>query len=230
MGLTLRRRSRSIPDGFPPEVVEPFEKAIGKKVLWNKPASGTTILEQLGDEHVRTGRPILYTSGDSVFQIAGHEEVVPIDDALPWCRDRPRHPEASTRSGASSRGRSWARTGSSRARTAGRTSRSASGRTTLLDTRAARGQACHTHRQDRGHLLGTRRGDGRPHGIEPRRASRRRSPRSGDRDDDFVFTNLVRLRHEVRAPERPGGIRARARGAGLVRSRPARRRSAPGTS
>lgn len=86
MGLTLDVAFPLYPDGFPPEVVEPFEKAIGRKVLWNKPASGTTILEELGDEHVRTGRPILYTSGDSVFQIAAHEDVVPIDTLYAWCR------------------------------------------------------------------------------------------------------------------------------------------------
>ncbi|MEO8587145.1 MAG: phosphopentomutase [Acidobacteriota bacterium] len=86
MGLTLDVAFPLYPEGFPPEVVEPFEKAIGRKVLWNKPASGTTILEELGDEHVKTGRPILYTSGDSVFQIAAHEDVVPIDTLYAWCR------------------------------------------------------------------------------------------------------------------------------------------------
>jgi phosphopentomutase len=86
MGLTLDVPFPLYPEGFPPEVVEPFERTIERKVLWNKPASGTTILEQLGDEHVRTGRPILYTSGDSVFQIAAHEDVVPIDTLYAWCR------------------------------------------------------------------------------------------------------------------------------------------------
>jgi phosphopentomutase len=85
MGLTLDEAFPLYPDGFPPEVVEPFEAAIGRRVLWNKPASGTTILERLGDEHVRTGRPILYTSGDSVFQIAAHEDVVPIETLYAWC-------------------------------------------------------------------------------------------------------------------------------------------------
>lgn len=86
MGLTLGVPFPLYPDGFPPEVVEPFEKAIERKVLWNKPASGTTILQELGDDHVKTGRPILYTSGDSVFQIAAHEDVVPIDTLYAWCR------------------------------------------------------------------------------------------------------------------------------------------------
>jgi phosphopentomutase len=86
MGLTLDVPFPLYPEGFPSEVVEPFEKAIERKVLWNKPASGTTILEELGDEHVKTGRPILYTSGDSVFQVAAHEDVVPIDTLYAWCR------------------------------------------------------------------------------------------------------------------------------------------------
>jgi phosphopentomutase len=74
------------PQGFPPRVIEPFERAIGRKVLGNKPASGTEIIKELGEEHVKTGRPIVYTSADSVFQIAAHEEVVPLDQLYEWCR------------------------------------------------------------------------------------------------------------------------------------------------
>ena len=72
-------------NGFPPEVIEPFEQAIGRKILGNKPASGTEIIKELGEEHVRTGRPIVYTSGDSVFQIAAHEEVIPIAELYRMC-------------------------------------------------------------------------------------------------------------------------------------------------
>jgi len=71
--------------GFPPEVLEPFEKQIGRKTLGNKPASGTEIIKELGAEHVRTGKPIVYTSGDSVFQIAAHEEVIPIAELYHMC-------------------------------------------------------------------------------------------------------------------------------------------------
>jgi phosphopentomutase len=71
--------------GFPPEVLEPFEKQIGRKTLGNKPASGTEIIKELGEEHVRTGKPIVYTSGDSVFQIAAHEEVIPIAELYRMC-------------------------------------------------------------------------------------------------------------------------------------------------
>ncbi len=68
------------PHGFPPEVIHEFERRIGRKTLGNYPASGTAIIEELGAEHMRTGFPIVYTSADSVFQIAAHEEVIPIDE------------------------------------------------------------------------------------------------------------------------------------------------------
>jgi len=71
--------------GFPPEVMEPFEKAIGRRTIGNKPASGTEIIKELGEKHVQTGKPIVYTSGDSVFQIATHEEVVPIQELYRMC-------------------------------------------------------------------------------------------------------------------------------------------------
>jgi phosphopentomutase len=85
-GVILDRPFPLYPDGFPPEVMEPFERAVGKVVLGNRPASGTEIIEELGEEHVRTGRPIVYTSGDSVFQIAAHKEVVPLETLYEWCR------------------------------------------------------------------------------------------------------------------------------------------------
>jgi phosphopentomutase len=66
-------------------VLEPFEKQIGRKTLGNKPASGTEIIKELGEEHVRTGKPIVYTSGDSVFQIAAHEDVIPIAELYRMC-------------------------------------------------------------------------------------------------------------------------------------------------
>jgi phosphopentomutase len=84
-GIILDRPFPTYPNGFPPEVIEPFEKAIGKKVLGNRPASGTVIIDELGEEHVRTGRPILYTSEDSVFQIAAHKDVVPLEQLYEWC-------------------------------------------------------------------------------------------------------------------------------------------------
>jgi phosphopentomutase len=71
--------------GFPPELIEQFERAIGRKTIGNKPASGTEIIKELGEEHVRTGFPIVYTSGDSVFQIATHEDVIPIAELYRMC-------------------------------------------------------------------------------------------------------------------------------------------------
>ena len=73
------------PHGFPPEVVEKFTQITGKPPLGNKTASGTEIINELGDEHVATGRPILYTSADSVFQVAAHEGVVPLATLYDWC-------------------------------------------------------------------------------------------------------------------------------------------------
>jgi phosphopentomutase len=86
MGIRLDRPFPLYPDGFPPEVIEPFEAAIGRSVLGNVPASGTEIIETLGVEHLRTGKPIVYTSGDSVFQIACHKRVVGLQALYEWCR------------------------------------------------------------------------------------------------------------------------------------------------
>ena len=85
-GVVTTTAFRVYPDRLPPEIVEPFERRIGRKVLGNKAASGTEILKELGEEHLRTGSPILYTSGDSVFQIAAHEELIPIAELYKMCR------------------------------------------------------------------------------------------------------------------------------------------------
>lgn len=86
MGMVLERPFPVYPHGFPEEVIRPFEEAIGRKVLGNRAASGTEIIQELGEEHLRTGRPIVYTSADSVFQVACHEEVVPVPTLYEWCR------------------------------------------------------------------------------------------------------------------------------------------------
>src|SRR5467141_5264694 len=72
-------------NGFPANLIAEFERLIGRKTLGNKPASGTEIIKELGEEHVRTGKPIVYTSGDSVFQIATHEEVIPLAELYRMC-------------------------------------------------------------------------------------------------------------------------------------------------
>lgn len=84
-GVVSKNPFPTYPKGFPKEIVEAFEKAIGRKMLANKPASGTAIIDELGEEHVRTGNPIVYTSADSVFQIAAHEEVIPLEELYKMC-------------------------------------------------------------------------------------------------------------------------------------------------
>jgi phosphopentomutase len=74
------------PYGFPSEVILLFETSIGRGILGNYPASGTEIIKELGQEHIETGKPIVYTSADSVFQIAAHEDVVPVEELYRWCR------------------------------------------------------------------------------------------------------------------------------------------------
>lgn len=85
-GIILDQPFPTYPQGFPPEIIEPLERAIGRQILGNTPASGTEIIKQLGGEHVKTGRPIVYTSADSVFQVAAHEGVIPIDELYGICR------------------------------------------------------------------------------------------------------------------------------------------------
>ncbi|MGC1484855.1 MAG: phosphopentomutase [Candidatus Acidiferrum sp.] len=84
-GVWLDQAFPVYPRGFPRELIAEFEKQIGRGTLGNKPASGTEIIKDLGEEHVRTGKPIVYTSGDSVFQIAAHEEVIPIAELYRMC-------------------------------------------------------------------------------------------------------------------------------------------------
>ncbi|HVO56762.1 MAG TPA: phosphopentomutase [Dongiaceae bacterium] len=84
-GIWLAQAFPVYKHGFPPEIMEAFEQRIGRKTLGNKPASGTEIIKELGEEHVRTGKPIVYTSGDSVFQIAAHEDVIPIEELYRMC-------------------------------------------------------------------------------------------------------------------------------------------------
>ena len=85
VGIILERPFPTYPEGFPPEVLVPFEKAIGRRSLGNYPASGTEIIACLGEEHMRTGYPIVYTSADSVFQIAAHEEIIPVEELYHIC-------------------------------------------------------------------------------------------------------------------------------------------------
>ncbi len=85
-GLILDKPFPVYPGGFPPEIIEPFQELIGRPVLGNKAASGTEIINELGEKHLQTGYPIVYTSADSVFQIAAHEEIVPLEKLYFWCQ------------------------------------------------------------------------------------------------------------------------------------------------
>ena len=85
-GLVLDSAFPTYPNGFPLDIIEAFEKKIGKKILGNYPRSGTKIIEELGEKHLKTGRPIVYTSADSVFQIAAHEDIIPLEDLYEYCR------------------------------------------------------------------------------------------------------------------------------------------------
>src|SRR5579862_1136602 len=84
-GIHLEKPFPLFPHGFPPEIMNEFERRIGRSALGNKAASGTEILVELGEEHMRTGSPIVYTSADSVFQVAAHEEVIPLFELYKIC-------------------------------------------------------------------------------------------------------------------------------------------------
>ncbi|HLV96407.1 MAG TPA: phosphopentomutase [Candidatus Acidoferrales bacterium] len=84
-GIWLEQAFPVYPHGFPRELIAEFERQIGRRTLGNKPASGTEIIKELGEEHVRTGFPIVYTSGDSVFQVAAHEDVIPVPELYRMC-------------------------------------------------------------------------------------------------------------------------------------------------
>ena len=85
-GLILEKPLPTYPHGFPKEIMESFKKETGLDYLGNKAASGTEIIKELGEEHIKTGKPIVYTSADSVFQIAAHEEIIPIERLYEICR------------------------------------------------------------------------------------------------------------------------------------------------
>ena len=85
-GILLDKPFPLYPNGFPAEVMARLEREIGRGTLGNKAASGTEVIQELGEEHVRTGKPIVYTSADSVFQIAAHEDVIPLDELCRICR------------------------------------------------------------------------------------------------------------------------------------------------
>ncbi|MCM3114701.1 phosphopentomutase [Neobacillus sp. MER 74] len=86
MGLNIQTPFQVFPEGFPDELLSELEKRTGRKIIGNKPASGTEILDELGEEHMKTGALIVYTSADSVLQIAAHEEIIPIEEQYKICK------------------------------------------------------------------------------------------------------------------------------------------------
>jgi phosphopentomutase len=86
MGLVLDRAFPTFPQGFPPDLIREFERRIGRPTLGNVVGSGTEIMERLGEAHLRTGAPIVYTSADSVFQVLAHEDVIPVEELYRICR------------------------------------------------------------------------------------------------------------------------------------------------
>ena len=84
-GVILEKPLKTYPEGFPKEIMDEFEEKIGRKTLGNVVASGTAIIEELGEEHIKTGYPIIYTSADSVFQIAANEDIIPLDELYKMC-------------------------------------------------------------------------------------------------------------------------------------------------
>ena len=85
-GLVSEKPMPTFPDGFPADFIEAYEKRIGRKVLCNKPYSGTDVIRDYGKEHEETGALIVYTSADSVFQIAAHESIVPVEQLYEYCK------------------------------------------------------------------------------------------------------------------------------------------------
>jgi len=84
-GIVSKRPLPTYPNGFPDEIMHAFERAVGRQTLGNRPASGTTIIEELGREHLESGRPIVYTSADSVFQVAAHKDIIPLEELYRIC-------------------------------------------------------------------------------------------------------------------------------------------------
>ena len=176
MGVVTPQAMPTYPHGFPDEVIDPFMNRTGRGVLGNKPASGTEIIQELGEEHQRTGKWIVYTSADSVFQIAAHEETIPLEELYEGCRVA-----REILTGKHAVGRVIARPVRRRARAAtsarrtGTTSRSSrSGRTTSRSS-ATRGSTVHGVGKIRDIFAGLRHRRVAPDEVERRRASTRRS-------------------------------------------------------
>ena len=191
MGVVTAQAFPTYPHGFPHDVIDPFMHRTGRGVLGNKPASGTEIIQELGEEHQKTGKWIVYTSADSVFQIAAHEETVPLDELYEACRVA-----RELLTGKHAVGRVIARpfvgTPGSYTRTPNRHDFSLEPRrpnylTLLRDKRRARAR----RRQDRATSSPAATSTSRIRRSRTSRASSRRRSSCSELDDGFVFVNLV---------------------------------------
>ena len=218
MGIRLDEPFPLYPDGFPPEIIGAFEGEIGRAVLGNKPASGTEIIAELGEEHLKTRRPIVYTSGDSVFQIATHKSIVELPTLYEWSPDRAAPPDRSASRRPRDRPPVRRGAGSLRPepRAAGLLHPTAG--TDRARPAPGSGRRGPWRRQDPGHLL--RPGDhgGAVLGLErPRSGSDRRV--SAESRACFRVHESRRLRLEVWPPERPSRLCGAASRPSTVASR-----------
>ena len=190
-GIVLDRPFPTFPHGLSAEVIEQFERAIGRQTLGNEVASGTEIIERLGDAHVASGKPIVYTSADSVFQIAAHEDVVPVPELYRMC-------EAAYRIVVDGLGvgrviaRPFVGPSGAYARTANRHDYAMpSPEPTLLDRLIDCRRAGRRDRQDRGPVRGPRHHPQVPTPVRRRRRRRASSRRCATTPDGLIFANLV---------------------------------------
>ena len=192
MGIVLDRPFPMFPDGFSADIIAEFSQPTGRAVLGNKAASGTEIIDELGAEHMRTGALIVYTSADSVFQIAAHEDVVPVAGAVSGLRDRLSSWSAKGLGVGRVIARPFVGDAGHFKRTANRHDYALppSGET-LLDRVEAAGAAGRRDRQDRGSLRRPRHHARHPHRQRRRGDGPASSGRCSAVERGLIFANLV---------------------------------------
>ena len=206
MGVVTPQPFPTYPHGFPHDVIDPFMHRTGRGVLGNKAASGTEIIQELGEEHQRTGKWIVYTSADSVFQIAAHEETIPLEELYDGVQDRARDPHGQARGRSRDRAAVHRRAGELHAHAEPARLLGRAAHAELPDAAAGRRGRGARRRQDRRHLRGRR----------DRRVASDEVERRGDQRDDAPAARArrrdVRLRqprrdgHALGTPQRPGEL------------------------
>ena len=225
MGVVTPQAMPTYPFGFPDDVIDPFMNRTGRGVLGNKPASGTEIIQELGEEHQRTGKWIVYTSADSVFQIAAHEETVPLEELYERVPRRARDPDRQARGRPRDRAAVHRRARDVRADAEPARLLARAAAAELPEPRPRRRPQGLRRREDRRHL----RAPGRRRGV-PDEVERRRHPE--DRGAAAHGRRRPRL-HEPRRdglalgpPQRPGQLPPLPAGLRPAAARPARRAAA----